>query len=71
MSALAAGMITTAELIGILKAAGISVVTLGIGSYLLRGIKVDAELDKAAKETRKCLKCTGCTSFRPNLVSAG
>ena len=58
-------MITTSELIGILKAAGISVVILGIGSYLLRGIKVaDAELEKAAKETRKCLKCTGCTGFR-------
>ena len=72
MSALAAGMITTAELIGILKAAGISVAIIGAGQFLLRGIKVmDKELEKAAKETRKCLKCTGCTGYRPNLVSAG
>ena len=72
MSALAAGMITTGELIAILESAGIAVVALGIGQFLLRGIKVcDAELEKAAKETRKCLKCTGCTGFRPNLISAG
>jgi len=54
MSALAAGMITTAELIGILKGVGISVSILGAGAFLVKGVKVVAsELERMAKEKKK------------------
>lgn len=71
MSALAAGMITTGELIGILQAAGISVTVAGVGAFIVRGVKVLAEeLERMAKEIKPCLRCNHCTGFRPNLISA-
>jgi len=71
MSALAAGMITTAELIGILKGVGISVSILGAGAFLVKGVKVVAsELERMAKEKRKCLRCNSCTGYQYNIVSS-
>ena len=53
MTALAAGMITTGELISILEAARITVTVIGIGAYIVRGVKVLNEgLEEMAKETR-------------------
>ena len=72
MTALAAGMITTGELISILEAAGITVTVIGIGAYIVRGVKVLNEgLEEMAKETRPWLNCDHCTGYKPNLVSAG
>ncbi len=72
MSALAAGMITTGELVSFLQASGIAVSIAGVGVFIVNGVKVLAdELERCAKEVRPCIKCNHCDGFKYNIVSAG